>query len=193
MKKSSIHTPQILRGIVKKSNKSKGFYVDDLKYDSQYKLGKKELFKAMPGDLVEFSLTEKGWAKILKVKEENTKEFIGKIFKRGQRLYTSPLGYEYDLKILIREPLQKTAKDGGIGKFTMHKQPSVDALPEANMTYLFDQDNEFTLAYEMSVTNHQLRRDWPKAVINESKQLKEKKFDIDSVVDLRNKTFVTID
>ncbi|MDC0590325.1 VacB/RNase II family 3'-5' exoribonuclease [Gammaproteobacteria bacterium] len=193
MKKSSKQTPQILRGIVKKSNKSKGFYVDDLKYDSQYKLGKKELFKAMPGDLVECSLTEKGWAKILKVKEENTKEFIGKIFKRGQRLYTSPLGYEYDLKILIREPLQKTAKDGGIGKFTMHKQPSVDALPEANMTYLFDQDNEFNLAYEMSVTNHQLRREWPKAVINESKQLKEKKFDIDSVVDLRNKTFVTID
>ena len=42
----------------------------------------------MPGDLVQFSLTPKGWAKIDKVITENTSEFIGKIFRRGQRLYT---------------------------------------------------------------------------------------------------------
>ena len=67
MKKSYKQTPKALRGIVKKSNKSRGFYVDDSKYDSQFKLGKKELFKAMPGDFVQFSLTPKGWAKIDKV------------------------------------------------------------------------------------------------------------------------------
>ena len=42
------------------------------------------------------------------------------------------------------------------------------------MIYLFDLDNEFNLAYEMAVTSHQLKREWPKAVINESKKLKEK-------------------
>ena len=182
-----------MRGIVKKSNKSRGFYVDDLKYDSQYKLGKNELFKAMPGDLVQFSLTEKGWGKIHKVLEQNTNEFIGKIFQRGQRLYTSPLGYERDLRILIKDPHSKKPKDGGIGKFIMHKQPTPESLPEANMIYLFDLDNEFNLAYEMSVTNHQLKREWPKAVINESKKLKEKQFNNDSVFDLRDKVFVTID
>ena len=72
MKKSYKQTSKALRGIVKKSNKSRGFYVDDSKYDSQFKLGKKELFKAMPGDLVQFSLTPKGWAKIDKVITENT-------------------------------------------------------------------------------------------------------------------------
>ena len=92
MKKSHKQASKTLRGIVKKSNKSKGFYVDDAKYDSQFKLGKKELFKAMPGDLVQFSLTQKGWAKIQRVISENTNEFVGKIFKRGTRLYTSPMG-----------------------------------------------------------------------------------------------------
>ena len=72
---------------MKKSKKSKGFFVDDLKYDSQFKLGKKELYKAMPGDLVQFSLTQKGWAKIQKVISTNTSEFIGKVFKRGKRLW----------------------------------------------------------------------------------------------------------
>ena len=72
MKKSHKQAPKTLRGIVKKSNKSRGFYVDDLKYDSQFKLGKKELFKAMPGDLVQFALTDKGWAKIQKVISEKS-------------------------------------------------------------------------------------------------------------------------
>ena len=75
----------------------------------------------------------------------------------------------------------------------MHKQPTPESLPEANMIYLFDLDNEFNLAYEMAVTNHQLKREWPKAVINESKKLKEKQFNNDSVFDLRDKVFVTID
>ena len=193
MKKTSRQTSKTLRGIVRKSNKSKGFYVDDLKYDSQFKLGKKELFKAMPGDLVQFSLTQKGWAKIQKVITENTTEFVGKIFKRGKRLYTSPLGYENELRVLIKDPHSKNLKDGGIGKFVMHKQPREDALPEANLLFVFDLENEFGLAYEMAVTNHNLRREWPKAVINESRKLKDKTFDVDDVVDLRDKVFVTID
>ena len=193
MKKTPKQTSKTLRGIVRKSNKSKGFYVDDLKYDSQFKLGKKELFKAMPGDLVQFSLTQKGWAKIQKVITENTTEFVGKIFKRGKRLYTSPLGYENELRVLIKDPHSKSLKDGGIGKFVMHKQPREDALPEANLLFMFDLENEFGLAYEMAVTNHNLRREWPKAVINESRKLKDKTFDVDDVVDLRDKVFVTID
>ena len=121
MKKSSKQTSRTLRGIVRKSNKSRGFYVDDLKYDAQFKLGKKELYKAMPGDLVQFSLTQRGWAKIQRVIEENTTEFVGRIFKRGKRLYTSPVGYENELRVLINEPFPKDIKGGGIGKFAMHR------------------------------------------------------------------------
>ena len=75
----------------------------------------------------------------------------------------------------------------------MHKQPREDALPEANLLFVFDLENEFGLAYEMAVINHNLRREWPKAVINESRKLKDKTFDVDDVVDLRDKVFVTID
>ena len=66
MKHSKNQTSNTLRGVVKKSKKSKGFFVDDLKYDSQFKLGKKELYKAMPGDLVQFSLTQKDGRKFRK-------------------------------------------------------------------------------------------------------------------------------
>ena len=193
MKKSSKQTSRTLRGIVRKSNKSRGFYVDDLKYDAQFKLGKKELYKAMPGDLVQFSLTQRGWAKIQRVIEENTTEFVGRIFKRGKRLYTSPLGYENELRVLIKEPFPKDIKGGGIGKFVMHRQPTENSLPEAKLLFVFDLENEFGLAYEMAVTNHNLKREWPKTVINESRKLKHKNFDIDKVEDLRDKVFVTID
>ena len=193
MKKTNLQSSKTLRGIIKKSHKSRGFYVDDNKYDAQFKLGKKEMFKAMPGDLVEFSLTEKGWAKVQKVISENTDEFIGKIFTRGKRLYTSPIGYENDLKVLIREPHPKAMRNGSIGKFSMAKQPQIDSLPEANLKFVFDQENEFGLAYELSVTSHNLKHEWPKSVINEAKKLKSKKFDTESVIDLRDKIFVTID
>ncbi len=193
LKKTQEGTSKILRGIVKKSNKSRGFFIDDIKYDSQYKLSKKEIFKAMPGDLVQFTLTQKGWARIQKVISENTNEFIGSIFVRGKRFYTSILGFENDLKILIKDPLNKELKNGAIGKFVMRKQPKENHLPEASLLSLFDLENEIDLAYEMAVTSHDLKRDWSKAVINESKKLKSKKFEQKFVKDLRDKIFVTID
>ena len=193
LKKTKEGASKILRGIVKKSSKSRGFFIDDLKYDSQYKLGKREIFKAMPGDLVQFTLTQKGWAKIQKVISENTNEFIGTIFVRGKRFYTSLLGFENDFKILIKDPFDKQLKNGAIGKFIMRKQPQENHLPEASLLSIFDLENEIDLAYEMAVTSHNLRREWPKAVINESKKLKNKKFENEFVKDLRDKIFVTID
>ena len=53
--------------------------------------------------MVQFSLTQKGWAKIQRVITSNTTEFIGKVFKRGKRFYTSPIGFEHDLKIIVRD------------------------------------------------------------------------------------------
>ena len=75
----------------------------------------------------------------------------------------------------------------------MHRQPTENSLPEANLLFVFDLENEFGLAYEMAVTNHKLKREWHKTVINESRKLKHKTFDIGNVEDLRDKVFVTID
>ena len=193
MKKSNNQATYSLRGIVKKSRKSKGFFIDDTKYDSQFKLGKKELYKAMPGDLVQFSLTQKGWAKIQRVITSNTTEFIGKVFKRGKRLYTSPIGFEHDLKIIVRDRKVGKIEEGYFGKFTILKQPSEENLAEAELEMVFDSEDIFSLAYEMAVTNHNIKRDWPKSVVNEIKQLKNKSFDDKRLEDLRDKVFVTID
>ena len=193
MKKSNNQAAYSLRGIVKKSRKSKGFFIDDTKYDSQFKLGKKELYKAMPGDLVQFSLTQKGWAKIQRVITSNTTEFIGKVFKRGKRLYTSPIGFEHDLKIIVRDRKVGKIEEGYFGKFTIQKQPSEENLAEAELEMVFDSEDIFSLAYEMAVTNHNIKRDWPKSVVNEIKQLKNKSFDDKRLEDLRDKVFVTID
>ena len=193
MKKSNNQATYSLRGIVKKSRKSKGFFIDDTKYDSQFKLGKKELYKAMPGDLVQFSLTQKGWAKIQRVVTSNTTEFIGKVFKRGKRLYTSPIGFEHDLKIIVRDRKVGKIEEGYFGKFTILKQPSEENLAEAELEMVFDSEDIFSLAYEMAVTNHNIKRDWPKSVVNEIKQLKNKSFDDKRLEDLRDKVFVTID
>lgn len=193
MKKSNNQAAYSLRGIVKKSRKSKGFFIDDTKYDSQFKLGKKELYKAMPGDLVQFSLTQKGWAKIQRVITSNTTEFIGKVFKRGKRLYTSPIGFEHDLKIIVRDRKVGKIEEGYFGKFTILKQPSEENLAEAELEMVFDSEDIFSLAYEMAVTNHNIKRDWPKSVVNEIKQLKNKSFDDKRLEDLRDKVFVTID
>ena len=193
MKKSNNQAAHSLRGIVKKSRKSKGFFIDDTKYDSQFKLGKKELYKAMPGDLVQFSLTQKGWAKIQRVITSNTTEFIGKVFKRGKRLYTSPIGFEHDLKIIVRDRKVGKIEEGYFGKFTILKQPSEENLAEAELEMVFDSEDIFSLAYEMAVTNHNIKRDWPKSVVNEIKQLKNKSFDNERIEDLRDKVFVTID
>ena len=193
MKKSNNQAAHSFRGIVKKSRKSKGFFIDDTKYDSQFKLGKKELYKAMPGDLVQFSLTQKGWAKIQRVITSNTTEFIGKVFKRGKRLYTSPIGFEHDLKIIVRDRKVGKIEEGYFGKFTILKQPSEENLAEAELEMVFDSEDIFSLAYEMAVTNHNIKRDWPKSVVNEIKQLKNKSFDNERIEDLRDKVFVTID
>jgi len=193
LKKSNNQAAHSFRGIVKKSRKSKGFFIDDTKYDSQFKLGKKELYKAMPGDLVQFSLTQKGWAKIQRVITSNTTEFIGKVFKRGKRLYTSPIGFEHDLKIIVRDRKVGKIEEGYFGKFTVLKQPSEENLAEAELEMVFFFFYIFSLAYEMAVTNHNIKRDWPKSVVNEIKQLKNKSFDNERIEDLRDKVFVTID
>ena len=177
-------------GIVKKSKKSKGFYVED-KSESQFKLGKKEVYKVMPGDLVKFSLGKKEWAFIEEVLEGNTKEFIGTTYTRGKRLYASPIGFENDIRVIITGDIPKKLNPGSLVKAKMTKQPKEGQLAEAHIQKAFTGGLE--LAYEIGISNHKIKTDWPKSVINEANQLKNDKEKIGQFEDLRNKTFVTVD
>jgi ribonuclease R len=177
-------------GIVRKSKKSKGFYIED-KSESHFKLGKKEIYKAMPGDLVKFSLGKKEWAFIEKVLESNTKEFVGTTFTRGKRLYASPIGFENDIRVVIVGDIPKKLNPGSLVKVKMTKQPKEKQLAEAHIQRTFNSGLE--LASEIGISNHKIKTDWPKSVINEANKLKNIREKNGHYEDLRNKTFVTID
>ena len=177
-------------GIVKKSKKSKGFYVEDNR-ESQFKLGKKEVYKIMPGDLVKFSLGKKEWAFIEEVVERNTKEFIGSTFTRGKKLYCSPIGFENDIRVAISGDVPKTMNLSSLVKVKMTKQPEEGQLAEAYIEKTFTSGLE--LAYEIAISNHKIKTDWSKSVINEANKLKLLEEGNDHYEDLRDKTFVTID
>ena len=177
-------------GVVKKSKKSKGFYVEDNR-ESQFKLGKKEVYKIMPGDLVKFSLGKKEWAFIEEVVERNTEEFVGSTFTRGKKLYCSPIGFENDIRVAISGDVPKTMNPGSLVKVKMTKQPQEGQLAEAYIERTFTSGLE--LAYEIAISNHKIKTDWSKSVINEANKLKLNKEENGHRKDLRDKTFVTID
>ena len=177
-------------GVVKKSKKSKGFYVEDNR-ESQFKLGKKEVYKIMPGDLVKFSLGKKEWAFIEEVVERNTKEFVGSTFTRGKKLYCSPIGFENDIRVAISGDIPKPMNPGSLVKVKMTKQPQEGQLAEAYIERTFTSGLE--LAYEIAISNHKIKTDWSKSVINEANKLKLNREEDSHYKDLRDKTFVTID
>ena len=177
-------------GIVKKSKKSKGFYVEDNR-ESQFKLGKKEIYKIMPGDTVKFSLGKREWAFIEEVIERNTREFIGSVFTRGKKVYASPIGYENDIRVAITGDIPNKLNPGSLVKVKITQQPEAGKLAEAYIERTFTGGLE--LAYEIAISNYKLNPTWPKSVISEANKLKFAEEKDVNFEDLRNKTFVTID
>ena len=119
MRKSSKSKTKFSIGIVRKSKKSKGFYVEDNR-ESQFKLGKKEIYKAMPGDAVKFSLGKKEWAFIEEVVERNTKEFIGTVYTRGKKMFSSPIGFENDIRVAITGDIPNKINPGSLVLSLIH-------------------------------------------------------------------------
>ena len=64
-------------------------------------------------------------------------------------------------------------------------------LAEAHIQRTFNSGLE--LASEIGISNHKIKTDWPKSVINEANKLKNIREKNGHYEDLRNKTFVTID
>ena len=177
-------------GIVKKSKKSKGFYVEDNR-ESQFKLGKKEIYKIMPGDTVKFSLGKREWAFIEEVIERNTREFIGSVFTRGKKIYASPIGYENDIRVAITGDIPNKLNPGSLVKVKITQQPEAGKLAEAYIERTFTGGLE--LAYEIAISNYKINPTWPKSLISEANKLKFAEEKDVNFEDLRNKTFVTID
>ncbi len=76
-------------------------------------------------------------------------------------------------------------------KVKMTKQPKEKQLAEAHIQRTFNSGLE--LASEIGISNHKIKTDWPKSVINEANKLKNIREENGHYEDFRNKTFVTID
>ena len=87
-------------GYLKKLKANTIIIYDDQSKNS-FRISKQELKKAFVGDKVQCSLTPKGWAKIEKVIERNTNQFIGTISKHGKNFKAFPLDSGEYCSVLI--------------------------------------------------------------------------------------------
>ena len=84
-----------------KNQKNLKVFVDDLKYDSQFKLGKKELYKAMPGDLVQFSLTQKDGQKFRRSFPQTHQSLLERSLREANDSIPRPLATKMILRLLF--------------------------------------------------------------------------------------------
>ena len=76
-------------GFLQKPKGSRSYCIVDKNSDKNLKIRRAELQKALPGDLVRYHITPKGWASIDLTLESNTKNFIGKLQRKGKTLFSS--------------------------------------------------------------------------------------------------------
>jgi len=181
-------------GIIGKPKGHRYFSIIDQASDQNFKLNSNELKKAIPGDLVSYSLTEKSWAVINKTLKSNTLSFLGNIEKRGKVFFAQPFGLEGTTRIKIIGEIPNKILPNSMVKIEITSQPKSGSYGEGIIKNVISESNILAKASELAISNHELREGWSNAIIKESKKVgdlfsKSKK----SCRDLREKAFVTID
>lgn len=183
-----------LTGYLQKPKGSRAYCIIDQNSDKKLKLGRSEVQKAMPGDLVKYHLTPKGWASIDKTIKSNTKDFFGKVQKRGNSLFAYPSGSEGIVRIKITGDVPKKINEESLVKVIIVKQPSSNSMGEGYIKQVISQENILEQASALAVSKYDLRTDWEKPVLKESQELSKSNITLESgCIDLRDKSFVTID
>ena len=183
-----------LIGYFQKPKGSHTHCVVDRASEEKFKIGKSELRKAFPGDLVRYHLTPKGWASIDSVLKSNTKNFIGKITRNGKVTFSSPVGLEDIVRIKITGDIPKKISTETLVEIILTKQPAVRQMGEGYIKRTISEDNILEIASALSVSKHDLRTEWNKSIIQESQRLAKTVIATEvNYVDLRNKSFITID
>tara|TARA_X000000368_G_scaffold107508_1_gene83546 strand:+ start:3915 stop:5894 length:1980 start_codon:yes stop_codon:yes gene_type:complete len=183
-----------LIGYFQKPKGSHTHCVVDRASEEKFKIGKSELRKAFPGDLVRYHLTPKGWASIDSVLKSNTKNFIGKITRNGKVTFSSPVGLEDIVRIKITGDIPKKISTETLVEIILTKQPAARQMGEGYIKRTISEDNILEIASALSVSKHDLRTEWNKSIIQESQRLAKTVIATElNYVDLRNKSFITID
>ena len=183
-----------LIGYFQKPKGSHAHFVVDRVSEEKFKIGKSELRKAFPGDLVRYHLTPKGWASIDSVLKSNTDNFIGKITRNGKITFSSPVGLEDIVRIKITGDIPKKISTETLVEIILTKQPAARQMGEGFIKRTISEDNILEIASALSVSKHDLRTEWNKSIIQESQRLAKTVIATEvNYVDLRNKSFITID
>ena len=183
-----------LIGYFQKPKGSHAHCVVDRASEEKFKIGKSELRKAFPGDLVRYHLTPKGWASIDSVLKSNTDNFIGKITRNGKITFSSPVGLEDIVRIKITGDIPKKISTETLVEIILTKQPAARQMGEGFIKRTISEDNILEIASALSVSKHDLRTEWNKSIIQESQRLAKTVIATEvNYVDLRNKSFITID
>lgn len=183
-----------LIGYFQKPKGSHAHCIVDRASEEKFKIGKSELRKAFPGDLVRYHLTPKGWASIDSVLKSNTDNFIGKITRNGKITFSSPVGLEDIVRIKITGDIPKKISTETLVEIILTKQPAARQMGEGFIKRTISEDNILEIASALSVSKHDLRTEWNKSIIQESQRLAKTVIATEvNYVDLRNKSFITID
>ena len=183
-----------LVGYFQKPKGSRSYCIVDQTSEKTYKIGGAELHKAFPGDLVHYHVTPKGWASIDKVVKNNTENFIGKLKKKGKALFSSPVGLEDIVRIKITGDVPNKISTEALVEIIITKQPASKIMGEGYIKRIISEDNILEMASALSVSKHNLRTEWNKSIVQDSQRLAKTLIGPEEgYVDLREKSFVTID
>jgi len=180
-------------GYLKKLKANTIIIYDDQSKNS-FRISKQELKKAFVGDKVQCSLTPKGWAKIEKVIERNTNQFIGTISKHGKNFKAFPLDSGEYCSVLITGNVPKKLKQNDLVKVKVILQPNKAHQPKGIIEFKIDESNVESMANELAISKFSLRTNWSKGVINDIRKLtRQKEKNKNNLKSLINFPFVTID
>ena len=176
-------------GFLQKPKGSRSYCIVDKNSDKNLKIRRAELQKALPGDLVRYHITPKGWASIDITLESNTKNFIGKLQRKGKTLFSSPIGLEDVVRIKITDEVSKKASADTLVEVIITKQPTSKSIGEGYVKRLISKDNILEQASALSIAKYNLKTEWNKSIIKESQLLSKMLISLEEgCVDLRKKS-----
>lgn len=191
--KKGINSNLKIVGYLKKLKGNRIIVFDD-QSKNNFKISNQELKKAFVGDKVQCSLTPKGWAKIERVIERNTSQFIGTISRYGKGFRAFPLDSGGYCSVLIKGDIPKKLKPHNLVRVKVTLQPNQNSLPRGIVEFKLDESNVESMANELAISKFNLRTDWPKGVIKEIRKLiKKERKNKKNRKNLIKLPFVTID
>ena len=180
-------------GYLKKIKANRIIIYDDQSKNS-FRISKQELKKAFVGDKVQCSLTPKGWAKIERVLERNTNQFVGTISRHGKNFKAFPLDSGGYCSVLITGDVSKKLKQNDLVKVKVILQPNKAHQPKGIIEFKIDESNVESMANELAISKFNLRTNWSKGVINDIRKLiRKKEKNKNNLKSLINLPFITID